>query len=159
MSEGQKEVEISMIEISLSDIRSFGKAQREEMVTVRRGGTTFKRKQKVGKKDDKPKQSKPKRSKPKQKNLLIGFPGIMSEASKFESRRDFMAAVKIAWTTGDMIEVDDERGVAFGDTLLTADILEEIKSDHPRSKLLTYSKAKDPTVKKTPVKKKSIKKD
>ena len=119
-----------MIEIDLNDINVFGKTQREKMVTVRRGGKTFQRKQKVGKKDDKS----------KQKQLAIGFPAIMSESNKFKSRREFMAAVKDAWTTGKMIDIHDERGVAFGGMLLTADILEQIKSDHPRSKLLTYNK-------------------
>ena len=137
-----------MIEIDLNDI-TVAKAQHEKMVTVHRGGKTFKRRQMVGKKDAKPKQ------------LTFGFAGIMSEASKYGSRREFMAAVNKAWETGEMVEVEDERGVAFGDTLLTVDILESIQSSHPRSKLLKYSKK--PTAKKAakkkPAKKKETKSD
>ena len=132
-----------MIEIDLNDI-TVAKAQHEKMVTVHRGGKTFKRRQMVGKKDVEPKQ------------LTFGFAGIMSEASKYGSRREFMAAVNKAWETGEMVEVEDERGVAFGDTLLTVDILESIQSSHPRSKLLKYSKK--PTAKKVPAKKKPAKK-
>lgn len=125
-TQAEKGPVIKMIEIDLNEI-TFVKAQREKMVTVRRGGKTFKRKQKVGKKDG-------------SEQLMVGFPGIMSEATKFNSRREFMSAVKTAWTTGKMINVGDEQGVAFGNTLLTTDILERIKSNHPQSKLLEYGK-------------------
>lgn len=142
-AQAEKGPVVKMIEINLDDIM-LNKVQHEKMVTVHRGGKTFQRRQKVGKKDVKPEQ------------LMIGFAGIMSEAPKYGSRREFMAAVNKAWKTGEMIEVEDERGVAFGDTLLTADVLEAVQSSHPRSKLLTYSKK--PTAKKVPVKKKPAKK-
>lgn len=60
-----------MLEIDLSSI-AFRKAQREKMVTVRRGNTTYQRRQKVGKKDpDKDKKTVKKPAKKKEKTLDI----------------------------------------------------------------------------------------
>jgi len=78
---------------------------------------------------------------PRKKQLSTGFASIMSESPKFESRKDFMRAVNHAWNEGDLVEVRGERGVAFGDMVLTMDIMGRLEPGSHFNSLLSYGGA------------------
>lgn len=85
--------------------------------------------------------AKPKKPRaPRKKRLSTGgFASLMRESPKFNSRRDFMRAVNKAWDTGDLIDVGDERGVKFGDMVLSLEVMEQLTyAKHPYNSLLRY---------------------
>ena len=130
LAEAATKAPVTKFEIDLNEL--LEKAKTKKKILVRRAGKTFYREQEVGSDKDK-----------SQKKLKTGMASLMDESVNFESRRSFMSAVNKAWKDGEMVEVGSERGVKFGDMLLTENILGNISSAKtPYSKLLQY-KGKD----------------
>jgi hypothetical protein len=109
---------VKILEIDLSDI-ALRKAQREKMVTVRRGNTTYQRRQKVGKKDPDNKKSAKKTAKKKEKTLDIPK---MSDINFDAYAESMMAAIDNSGvdTLSDMDEndilyyIEDQTPVEYG---------------------------------------------